>query len=1384
MLHPPDYFPAIAKQSQQRWQKLELDPGLKGPWDRLFQQVQQPDHVISELLQNADDAKATWVKIEATKTEFIFEHNGEDFDESGLRAISSFANSNKSVLHTIGQWGIGFKSVFSLGDRVEIFTPSLAFAFDSARYIIPQWLYNAEPIEHTRIRILLKGEREHAMVEGQVKRWKEDVIPLLFFNNIRTIEIEEEKYSFDIKPGPTPQSQWVIDNSGVDPKSLLRIQIEVLYTDMPDDVKQDIRRQLPGNQEFPVDTSFVISLVAGKLKSKKIYVVLPTNQRVTSLPCTLNAPFIQDPGRTGILSPQQSPANQWFMEQLGALTANTLQYWLQNDALSLEVRARAYEYLLPERRNPEKEAGDADFVYPFLQAFTKVWNSVTTSHFLDTSGSLTFAENCVDIPLSFFDVWDKEELVAIFTDENNMIIAPQVSVSSRIRLAHWHPNWKHRSIKDVLETLDLKRPTRPRSWAQLAQLWRLAASTLKEYKFWVPWPGTKWALFPVQGKSHLFPSTEVLPPLGEKEKQFNDSEMALLLSWVNLIDKSWWQYLKNLAESDQAQAVQKALELPEATTKEPLFNTAVKAFFKQKSWDKIDGLRWAWIAARMDIPLPEKSFFYLCRDREWRSPSETELLDNISPELENIFSNEWLNTHMLHDDYWAKMPNEYRFAWENWLSISNKSRLQGFIRIKKINYFLTIPRNEFEQFCRQYGGHPPMEYPRQKDEFVIVDYDFDKTLWQHWENEGQQHTLIWSDILQYILKDWKDGSWKNLLYAEAVYQYSIRNQNRLDVGSLYSEWIMRLRDKPCVLDEHSKPRLPHEVYLRNRETVALEGTVTFLHPKFDQIEYKALYKALGIPSEPKDVQVFLDRLRTLAKFPHPPLGEVGKLYDRIALIYPNLQRVEQQQLIKTFQEEPLLLGQDGSWNQASDIYQENPDNLPGIVTLHPDLPPLFSLWYQLGIAEKPIWQTILDWLQQLPEDKILEVTIKTRLRQILKARTQQVLRDTKHWLNGQDKWVPIEQLQYTGTEKDLKHLFSHQRRQCANVGMLNPEQVQIFPQPSLAQVLEYRPQFKTKIYDAAPPKWLQSLAQFLGRVDLEDEEENERANKLSQRLANTSLQEIPKLQVVAYLQGEPAGTPFDKTVLWHQEILYYTAKATYEDITNEVQKGFPYDLQKAIHAMWKRNPKEIERYFIQEYTLSEINIPIKTQPPTEAISVEQQPQPETTEQEEHIVLPVQPIPSPKESVPAASTVKISSQQEKESSHHTPTSATPPPIRLSPWERLWQTQGFISQNDSIWINPATGERVQRKRQEAFHWVKYGSGGFATARYWGNRGSLESGIEIPFETWKLFQEDPKKTYLVLWEGEQVTKLSGVTLQAKIDAGEINIFPAAYRLRALSK
>jgi hypothetical protein len=95
-------------------------------WDGMVRVLTQlyPDnaHFIYELLQNADDAKASQVRFRLTNESLVFEHNGSRiFSFEDVQSIISIGDSTKTTSATkIGKFGVGFKAVFAYTQTPEV----------------------------------------------------------------------------------------------------------------------------------------------------------------------------------------------------------------------------------------------------------------------------------------------------------------------------------------------------------------------------------------------------------------------------------------------------------------------------------------------------------------------------------------------------------------------------------------------------------------------------------------------------------------------------------------------------------------------------------------------------------------------------------------------------------------------------------------------------------------------------------------------------------------------------------------------------------------------------------------------------------------------------------------------------------------------------------------------------------------------------------------------------------------------------------------------------------------------------------------------------------------------------------------------------------------
>lgn len=125
-------------------------------------------HFIFELLQNAEDAlgrRGEWhgsrkVAFTLNPDRLTLSHFGKPFDEADVRSVCDIAESTKNE-SSIGRFGLGFKSVYTVTDLPEIHSGDEDFSIEN--YVFPKRLVrSARAADETQIVLPLKPEDANA----------------------------------------------------------------------------------------------------------------------------------------------------------------------------------------------------------------------------------------------------------------------------------------------------------------------------------------------------------------------------------------------------------------------------------------------------------------------------------------------------------------------------------------------------------------------------------------------------------------------------------------------------------------------------------------------------------------------------------------------------------------------------------------------------------------------------------------------------------------------------------------------------------------------------------------------------------------------------------------------------------------------------------------------------------------------------------------------------------------------------------------------------------------------------------------------------------------------------------------------------------------------
>lgn len=167
-----------------------FEEGLKSLLSELY-----PDnaHFIYELLQNAEDARATIVEFSLREDSLKVVHDGQRlFTITDIESITGIGKSTKKDDPTqIGKFGVGFKAVFAYTTRPEIRSGIYTFALEDL--FVPAEIPNVAPSDKTTFTFPFnRPEKPVAVAREEVERGLTELSEntLLFLNHIQTITYE------------------------------------------------------------------------------------------------------------------------------------------------------------------------------------------------------------------------------------------------------------------------------------------------------------------------------------------------------------------------------------------------------------------------------------------------------------------------------------------------------------------------------------------------------------------------------------------------------------------------------------------------------------------------------------------------------------------------------------------------------------------------------------------------------------------------------------------------------------------------------------------------------------------------------------------------------------------------------------------------------------------------------------------------------------------------------------------------------------------------------------------------------------------------------------------------------------------------------------------
>ena len=293
-------------------------------------------HFIYELLQNAEDTRASKVCFILFKDHLLFEHDGRPFNEDDIKAITNIGEgTGKEDVNRISRFGVGFKSVFAYTETPHIWSQD--FSFKISEFVLP-WEIEKNPSlgEKTLFKFYFDNTSKlppDAFEETRIGLEAISENTLLFISNIKSI-------SWQVGGRPATRLSSIVK-----PKfdgEIFADHIEILMERDGEESRSShfLRFSQPIDGMGRQFTAIAFKLDASKTEGELIentlfadeFKISPTNPGRVSAFFTLekehsglcfhiHAPFVTTPDRASI---KETRKNDPLFEQLAQLAARSL----------------------------------------------------------------------------------------------------------------------------------------------------------------------------------------------------------------------------------------------------------------------------------------------------------------------------------------------------------------------------------------------------------------------------------------------------------------------------------------------------------------------------------------------------------------------------------------------------------------------------------------------------------------------------------------------------------------------------------------------------------------------------------------------------------------------------------------------------------------------------------------------------------------------------------------------------------------------------------------------------------------------------------------------------------------------------------------------------
>ena len=431
-----EYFEMLSRDRNESADTFEK-PANRKIWKGIVEKYSDQAHFIYELIQNADDAGATFARFKLENDRLIFAHNGSrhfsisnpgtedaDFLDGKLGDINAITgisfSSKKSESNRIGKFGVGFKSVFQYTSTPYIYDPCFRFYID--RYIVPHMVEVDFP-DRKNDETLFVFPFNHSEKSAEdtfrdiSSKLKSLVYPVLFLTNLMTVTCETGS-EFIVYEKNISESEIMGDTVSERINLLSAFGKNISYTHFR--VFSRFEEGMRYSVGYALDKE-------GHLQpaDTPAFCFFPTREK-TGLKFLIHAPFLLNDSREGIKA--GIPHNNYMIELLSDLAADSMEYLrdigIRND--DFLIRDDIVE-IIPVNEEEFSTPGDTEKI-SFRPFCTKIKDAFATRRLIPTkSGYKTADKTCLAADSKLTDIFSDDMLADICEERELFWGFPSVS---------------------------------------------------------------------------------------------------------------------------------------------------------------------------------------------------------------------------------------------------------------------------------------------------------------------------------------------------------------------------------------------------------------------------------------------------------------------------------------------------------------------------------------------------------------------------------------------------------------------------------------------------------------------------------------------------------------------------------------------------------------------------------------------------------------------------------------------------------------------------------------------------------------------------------------------------------------------------------------------